>query len=69
MLDYNINAFFLAPDGLYLSGETVLSAIDRLKISVGFIQLLSLDNSGEMAWWKDEWQIKLAARWTAKAFE
>lgn len=66
---YNINTFFLAPDGLYLSAAVELSAIDRLKISLQLIEALSLGDKGEMAWWKDSWQIQLAAQWTARTFE
>ncbi len=68
-LDCYLNAFFLAPDGLYLSGELSLSAIDRLRVSIGATALMSLEDRGEVAWWNDAWSVRLAASWTVRAYE
>ncbi|HHU36865.1 MAG TPA: hypothetical protein GXZ47_06510 [Treponema sp.] len=69
LFDYNINTFYLAPDGIYLSAHTSLSLIDRLKIGLTTTGLFSLADKGEMAWWENNWQLQLAAEWQLRTYE
>ena len=68
-VDYNLNAFYLAPDGLYLKAESTLSAIDRLKLIASASAMIALGDEGEMRWWNETWQLSLAARWTVSTSE
>ena len=68
-VDYNLNAFYLAPDGLYLKAESTLSALDRLKLIASASAMIALGDEGEMRWWNETWQLSLAARWTVSTSE
>jgi hypothetical protein len=68
-VDYNLNAFYLAPDGLYLKAESTLSALDRLKLIASASAMIALGDKGEMRWWNETWQLSLAARWTVATSE
>ena len=68
-VDYNLNAFYLAPDGLYLKAESTFSALDRLKLIASASAMIALGDEGEMRWWNETWQLSLAARWTVSASE
>lgn len=68
-IDYNLNAFYLAPDGLYLKAESTLSLFDRMKISGIAESMVALGDKSEIGWWNETWRLTLAARWTVTASE
>ena len=68
-LDGNLNAFYLAPDGLYLKAEASASLLDRLTLVATAEAMLNAGSSGEMAWWNETWRASLAAIWQVMASE
>ncbi|MDR2601450.1 MAG: hypothetical protein LBC53_03225 [Spirochaetaceae bacterium] len=69
LFDYGINLFWLAPYGMYIRGEGVVSLFERLKISLGASYIPSFGNSGETRWWNKTWQIDLALQWSVRTME
>jgi hypothetical protein len=67
--DYGINLFWLAPHGMYIRGEGVISLFERLKISLGAAYIPSFGNKSESRWWNKTWQIDLALQWAVRTGE
>jgi hypothetical protein len=68
-IDYNLNAFYLAPDGLYLKAESTLSLFDRMKLLGVAEAMVALGDESEIGWWNETWRLTLAARWTVTTSE